>query len=530
MKKHFTIVLTIICGLAATGLWAQSELPKNRPQTKPQTGGPQTPQNRETRPTNETPRPVYRSRPVMRPPVMYNPYPNYPVYQNNTSQPVNNGPTADEVARRNRQNAQLEMKKALWEMQAEEQAFDIKDVTRSFEIVGAKGFRIVFPELAFVDAEGNPVLGEVEIKLTEYTENSDFAAANLTTMTTDGQLLETGGMINLEAFSGEEKVQLQAGKNIEIVVPNLKDQAGFQTFYASGSDMVTWSTTPTNNSQDTNASKPFDGYTIKMLKTTQFVEGKAVNYTIFKNWQSLEEYVNSNLKVPAETRRNIMKDGIPFLYTIEFNAMGKIKEVRAKYPEYTKGSLISEINAKIKAILLDAPAISMNDGNVQSGKTYDVMFATAKNYTTPLPIPISMPMSAGKENAPSAAETNVNPTEKNVNDFAMGSSQLTKINCDRFSGSNSTDTQAFHFERADAIVYVIFKEQRSFIQPTGANGNYVLRKVPTGSAVRYVAVVYGDDGSIKMGVKDAKTENGPVTFDNLGEFKAEELKAALNSR
>jgi hypothetical protein len=56
----------------------------------------------------------------------------------------------------------------------------------------------------------------------------------------------------------------------------------------------------------------------------------------------------------------------------------------------------------------------------------------------------------------------------------------------------------------------------------------MLQRVPTGTAVRYVAVVYGDDGSIKMGVKDAETEHGPVTFDSLGDFNAEGLKAALN--
>ncbi|MBS3914543.1 MAG: hypothetical protein KG003_08590 [Bacteroidetes bacterium] len=525
MKNSITLSFVFCTFLLGSGLYAQSELPKKKTSGNTQTGGAQKPQNK-----SGDERPVYQSRPITRNPIMIAPY-YFPVYQNNGNQGNQNnntGPTPEETARYNREMAKNELRRALWDMQSDEQSFVIQDVTKPFEIKGTKGFRVVFPELAFVDSEGNPVLGEVELKMTEFTDNSEFAAANLTTMTTDGQLLETGGMINLEAFSGSDKVQLQNGKTLEIIIPQLNDQKGFQTFYASGTYMVTWSTSPTAQQSDTNSNKKFDGYTIKMLKSKQNLDGKDVTFSIFKNWESLEDYVNSNLKVPTETRANIKKDGIPFLFTIEFNGLGKIKDVKAKYPEYTKNSLISEMIGKIKTILLNAPALSMTDGYLQAGKPYDIMFATAKNYTENIPVMVNMPMSAGKEMPATARETNANPTEKNVNDFAMQGSQLTKINCDRFTNSNSTDTQAFHFERADAIVYVVFKDQRSLIQPTGANGNYVLRKVPTGTNVRYVAVIYGDDGNIQMAVKDAKTENGPVKFDNTEEFKAEKLKKYLN--
>ncbi len=291
--------------------------------------------------------------------------------------------------------------------------------------------------------------------------------------------------------------------------------------------MVTWSTDPSQQNADT-ATRQFDGYTIKMLKSTQVINGKNANFVIFRNWKPLDEYVNENLKVPADVRSQILKDGIPFVYTLEFNSMGKIKSVKPKYPEYSKNSLIAEIQGKLKALLLDAPPLALNDGNLDNGRTYDILFATAKNYTTPMPVFITSPIANNEKPPVSASETNANPNAQNVNEFTMNSSQLTKINCDRFSGSNSKDTQLFVFDRADAIVYVIFKDQRSFIQPTGANGNYMLTKVPASSNVRYVAVVYGDDGSVKMGVKDAIIESGNVVFTEYSEFNAEALKTAVN--
>lgn len=526
MKKILS-TLAVLASLAITfQLSAQAELPK-KPAQRPQTGGPEG-QVKPSKPSGSVPsnqRPVYRPRPNYYPPQYYPPVYNYPD-QNNGSAASNAGNVRDAAAE-NRAKAKIEVKKALFEFRAAQQSFMVSDVTREFEIIGDKGFRIVFPELAFVDDEGNPVLGEVEIKLKEFTENAEFAEAGLTTMTTDGQLLETGGMIDLSASSGDKKISLAPGKQVEINVPNMQDQTGFQTFYARGTETVTWSTTPSQQNADT-AERKFDGYTIKMLKSTQNINGKPATFVIFRNWKPLDEYVNENLKVSAELREKILKDGIPFVYTIEFNGMGKIKTVKPKYPEYSKNSLISEIQGKIKSILMDAPPLSLNDGNLDNGRSYDILFATAKNYVTPGPVFLSAPMASANQKEVSAAQTNANPTSQNVGEFSMQSSQLTKINCDRFSGSNSKDTIHFAFERADALVYVIFKDQRSFIQPTGANGDYSLLKVPTGSNVRYVAVVYGDDGSVKMGVKDAKTCNGDVVFENYEKFSAESLKAALN--
>lgn len=519
MKKtiSFALILFTFVSLAM----GQAELPK-KPAQRPQTGGPEG-QVRPTKPiTNypSYPRPVYRPRPAYYPPGVYYPQ-QYP-----TNNPTTNA--VRDVAAENRAKAEYEVKKAIFELRAEQQSFDVTDVTKEFEIVGNKGFRIVFPELAFVDEEGNPVLGEVEVKLKEFTDNSEFAEAGLTTMTTDGQLLETGGMIDLQAYSGDKKLSMAPGKEVEINVPQMKDQEGFRVFYARGSETITWSTDPASQNTDT-ASKAFDGYTIKMLKSTQTINGKPANFVIFRNWKPLDEYVNENLKVPANLRERILKDGIPFVYTLEFNGMGKIKSVTPKYPEYSKNSLISEIQGKIKGILMDAPPLALNDGNLENKRSYDIVFATAKNYTQTGPVFLSAPMAQNENKQVSAAETNAKPSSANVNEFAMNSSQLTKINCDRFSGSNSKDTQHFVFDRADAIVYVVFKDQRSFIQPAGSNGNYMLTKVPTGSNVRYVAVVYGDDGSVKMGVKDTQTSNGQVAFTDYQNFSAEALKTALNN-
>lgn len=524
MKKSVSTIAVLGMLLLPVLVFAQPEMPK-KPAQRPQTGGAEGQVRKsESRPSGND-RPVYYPRPAYYPP------PVYPVQipNSNGNNNVNTSPGTDNVAEINRAKALNKIYEVMSEFRSPYQTFDIKDVTREFEIVGEKGFRIVFPELAFVDAEGNVVLGEVEVKLTEYTSNTEFAEAGLTTLTTSGELLETGGMINLEASSGGKKVQLSPGKEVTIEVPDLKNQEGFRTFYGSGTDMITWSTEPNATNSDS-ADRPFDGYTIKMLKSTQSINGNAAQFVIFKNWKPLDEYINENLKVSKDVKDQIKKDGIPFIYTIECNAMGKIKSVKPKYPEYSKNTLISEIQSQIKGLLLDAPPLALNDGNLENGKSYDLVFATAKNYISGNgPLFISAPLNNNPKEAPTARETNVNPNAENVSSFAMNSSQLTKINCDKFSGSASKDTQTFHFERADALVYIVFLEQRSLIQPKGSNGHYEMHKVPTGSLVRYVTIVYGDDGSIRMGTLEERTKNGKVDVPATSEFNAEALKAALTA-
>lgn len=506
------------------GLWMTAILLTGISALSAQTGENPTPTKtpQKTNPAPPPPPPPPVLRPVFIPPVQP------PVYTPQGNNPQNIPgiqKTPEQIARENRDMALNHVVQEMLKLSAETQTFSIKDVSKPFDFTGAKGFKIQFPEFAFVDDEGNPVLGEVTVNLTEYTSLSEFAAAGLTTMTTDGEILETGGMVNLEAKSGDKKLQLGKGKEVSITVPDVDQSKGFQVFYGSGSEQVKWSTTFNQNQNSDSEDQPFDGYTIKMLKPAGFAYGDKYNMAFYKNDEAVETYVNSKLKIPADVKKKILKVGIPFVYTIEFNALGKVKSVLPKNRELTDKSLISPVQNQIISILKDAPAFAMTEGGLVSGKPYDLIFATAKNYTgtvkTPA-VPLAFPQiqKAANEN---------NPSERNVNEFTMKSSGLTKINCDRFSGLNSHDTASFHFNRADALVYVVLKDMRSFITPNGANGNYSISKIPANTNVRYVAVVYDDQGGVHISSKDATFKQGEVTFDNAIPFSAENLKTALEA-
>lgn len=66
-------------------------------------------------------------------------------------------------------------------------------------ITGENGTKITFPPNAFVDAASNPVNGNISIKLRESLTKDKWLMDGLSTITEDNQLLQSGGMIGLNA-------------------------------------------------------------------------------------------------------------------------------------------------------------------------------------------------------------------------------------------------------------------------------------------------------------------------------------------
>lgn len=485
---------------------AQGEMPNNKPKTPPSSGT-QTP------PKIDRPGiPVYipRTRVYTPPPV-------------STPAPVQQTMTAEQKI----MAAKKQTRNLINKLAPEITEVEIEQGHRAFTIEGKKGFYIEVPEYAFADKEGNLVTGEIKVELTEYTSNADFAGAGLTCQTTEGFMLETGGMINIDVYSGKEQVKLAEGKSIAIRIKEVQQGQGYREFYGVGSEQVSWSMRPPLQQKSVFDTSTLNGYTIVLAPTKYISKGSTVGFSFFGTGESLSSYVNRKIKVPREVKASIKKSGIPFEYVIELNSSGKIKEVKTASPEVAENSLIAPIHEQIVKILKEAPALSMETENLYANTPYTLLFATTGSADASLRVRKAIPDSL----LPPREEERKEPVdEKSVSkDFSMNASGLSKINCDRFVTNNSPrDTLAFKFDKADAFVYVVFKNIRSLMMPSGAMGNYVLRNVPEGESVRYVAVVFNDKGEVKLGAIDAQISNSKIEFTNLQKYDEVTFKEMLN--
>lgn len=108
------------------------------------------------------------------------------------------------------------------------QTFSIR-VDKDTTLEGSSGTTLFIPKNTFVDDKGNSVSGQVSIQLKEALTISDMVLANLTT-TSDGIFLQSGGMIFINATSGNSILEIASDKYIGVIMPTDTAQSGMKVF------------------------------------------------------------------------------------------------------------------------------------------------------------------------------------------------------------------------------------------------------------------------------------------------------------
>src|SRR5687767_8740078 len=122
-------------------------------------------------------------------------------------------------------------------------------------IFGQQGTRLFIEKGTFQFPDGTPVTDSIKIELKEFYKKSDIVLAELSTES-NGKLLETGGMINIQATSEGREIEIKADKRIIAHFPKSKSSnQKMNLFYG---DKSSTDTSVTNWELDT----------AKLLKTT----------------------------------------------------------------------------------------------------------------------------------------------------------------------------------------------------------------------------------------------------------------------
>lgn len=103
------------------------------------------------------------------------------------------------------------------------------------------GIVLAIPKNAFVNQDGEPVSEDITIQIKEAFTASDIIKAGLTS-TSDGDLLESGGMFDLTAMQGKDTLALADGKEIYSEIPTLSKKSGMQLYDGEETEdgLVNW--------------------------------------------------------------------------------------------------------------------------------------------------------------------------------------------------------------------------------------------------------------------------------------------------
>lgn len=114
------------------------------------------------------------------------------------------------------------------------------DAAQNHLLKGKQGTLVSIPQSAFVDKDNKVITGNIDIELSEATDINDFAINGLQTVSSEG-VLESGGMIYIDAKQNGNPIHLGADKAISVEVPTSNKQADMELFSADMSkDEIIW--------------------------------------------------------------------------------------------------------------------------------------------------------------------------------------------------------------------------------------------------------------------------------------------------
>ena len=463
---------------------------------------------------------------------------------------------------------------------SEPNTFEI-DVTEENQFKLSKGTEVTIPNDAFCHMDGTPISGnEVVMKFKEAFDFQDMVDERLFTQTED-KILETGGMIHIEASQDGKPLKLKDGKEIELIFPLQESKEGMELFLGNEDDNGTiWEPTGQEITSRVDRSNvppifidltpilEFDFENLEEAPTLTFSEMMPYpkparkSYKPFKENYSeegyeeamrkynkvMEAYEKDKLERPEKLsawnkevnrRFSILKRHFKQSHNKEIIDKLKLNIFRLKDK---KDEICNDrlVNALFNFMESEVGRIEY-DTRQYLVKTFDKVTGDVVKYRG-----IDLPaynMYLGYHFIPGFADA-LNEVRNNISrkKYEMGivdkdvlgryivrSANLGWINCDRFLEVSDDRKTRLEFAKvsSDDQFFLIFKDIKSLIRPIDRNGKAVFKDVPLGEDVRLVAVSM-KNGNAKMARRDFKIgsqRSNKLTFFNIG---VEELKTAFS--
>ena len=412
-------------------------------------------------------------------------------------------------------------------MQPAVETFQINQSEKAFSIKTKKGIELQFPDQAFADGLGNPVVGKITLSVQSFQSKTDFASAQLTSSTSNGDALISGGMLNVEAKSGNANLRIGDGKSYKII-GNGAYEDGFQTFYGVQGDQTTWSTSASsaqigpNDNNDPNSKNA--KYTLSLLPITRSSNGVAQPLAMRDDDRNiaLSNWFFQQAKISKELKKQIKRDGVIFPAQLKINAQGKITDVQLLDTGQAQKSLISPYFAEFRKLLMSAPPVRFLD-TLPMPETLTIRFSTLnENFATIKQLPLP-PAVAGLAKMATAQDGK----------WVLESYSTQMVNCDRFAKFPKTDDSiTYSVDRAKALVYLNFKDYNALLGPSSTRMentgySYTMKQFPVGAKARLIAVVYNDQGQVHLEVADVSEGNYRIEKTQHYPFNQLTIKAAF---
>ena len=374
--------------------------------------------------------------------------------------------------------------------QVEMQEFPINSKEENL-ITGKHGTVIKIPAYAFAEED-------VLITLKEYYSPLEIMSANLSTVS-NGQLLETGGMLYVEAKSNG--VDVQALKDLEFSFPAEKEKDDFELFNGEvGQDLnMNW--------QPVNPVAAFDTVEVVMPETTYNNRSATswFGWYTFDNLRAAESLWLTNTIGPKlfRTYNKAISNG---KYQLVIETSGEVYISKTDFPEASEEeqkAIVNTINEMIAAQEFKGAAeeceLVVDFGEVGDESILDYAIVSEE------PEKGGVTREIAEDNTASLMRTRT----------------LGWMNCDRYLRYNNLVD--FKVKVGNGVnVRMIVKEYKSYFNSSVTNGLYKFSNIPNNEDVYLVAVVKQDEKYL-LAIEDVKTSKQIFTDFNFQAYSYDEM-------
>jgi TonB family protein len=347
------------------------------------------------------------------------------------------------------------------------------NISKDTIIICKEGTKITFNQNSFITESGQLVKGEILFEVKEYYQISDMLLANLSTKSNQ-EILETGGMLFIEAFSKGEKCRLKKDEVIEISFPTKNEKKNMKLFYGDWeSKKINWT-----------LSEPIP----IVLEETEEAEVFSIVEAMPEfpgGQQKLIEYLTSNVTYPKSARDSGIGGTIYVGFIID--EFGHIQNARI-----IRGIIPSLDQAAISAV----EKMPRWKPGEQRGKKVKVQMT--------VPLRFSIGGEGFNTNNEKYAEDfekdvsdeNISKTEMSeISQYIFSISKLGWINCDRFYKTDDPKVDYIvNLENTNDIdIKIIFNKINSILTGSRKHTKYLFDSIPVGYNVTLVAIKYEND-------------------------------------
>lgn len=410
-------------------------------------------------------------------------------------------------------------------LQSKPQEFIISSKTDTM-IVGKAGTRVHIPATSFVDQEGKDIVGEIVFSLIECYTPLEMFAHHLSTLTTDGRLLETGGSVFVDAKQTDEQLQLKPGRKLQIDFPKGEmDLPGMQEFkgITNSTGIVEWNSVSSNRGLAKTAISR-ENLNNGSLNT---VSGTAPQIYLIemKNEEGKTDLSSLKLNNGEGTladwlEKQTLKDG--FLrgrfsngYEVElrmsFDKKGKVAEIKST--RLVEQTTLDELYR----FFMKVPPLDVS--KIQSRELYPVTLEAKtltkekelKQYYTKH----NLEWKAGYESGLS----------KKGDYYTLNVGWIGWVNCDRFKDFREKVNMAMNADDKTSV-FLIFSKIAAQISPSRFENTVQFHALPLGEPIRLIALRVEND-VIFMERIDTKVTSGFVKLNPVARVSKEEIKSAF---